>query len=301
MSDVLDVANKIADDVNAVMQTIVGNTYNSPRAVDAAAFGPFVVPAILVFPGTVTLREVMLRLEAGRAQIGIEFDESPGNTHQYLLQDGMDLNPGTAAIAVTVAGSSCTISGTIQAGDVIGCQAGRNGAGYAIVITDTLTSVAAGLAAAMNTAGTACTVIGATITLTTPFPPAAYNVGTSWVRTQEYWRRRQFFFATLWAPDVYSRQYIGRYLETVYAPGARLTMPDGTFATVLGCDSVGFNSVDLDEQQLDLTYVRKVRWYVDFITTSTSTVTQVVAQTEGVTFQPLSPAASIAPPLANQL
>ncbi len=301
MADVLDVAFKIATDVNAQVAPSIGTTYTIPQAVDAAAIGPLVCPPIIVFPGTVTLREIMTRLEAGRAQIGIEFDETHHSTPQYMQSEQYEpaVIP-SPAIGVSVAGLNVTITGTIQVGDVVGVQQGANGAGYAVVLTDTLTTVATGLKNACIAAGMTATSVGAVVTITSS-GLIAVNVGTSYSRTSESWRRRKMFYATLWAPDMYSRQFIGKLVENTYMPGARLSMPDGTLATVLGCDSIGFESADYDEQQRDMTYIRKVRWHIDFVSTLSVPVTQVVAQAEGFTAQVAGPVGPLTAPSTSQL
>jgi hypothetical protein len=307
LADVLDVAYKIANDISAVVVPFVGLSYTIPDSVDSATYGTQTVPPILVAPGTVQLRKVMNRLEQGQATIGVEFDETFDSTPQYL-DDGIFYDPPTPpvpALAVSVATNVVTLSGTIQAGDVVGITQGNRGGSYLLTGSESLTTAAANLAAACVTAGMTATSNGAAVTITSGGFVTA-SVGTTYNRTYESWRRRKNFFVTLWAANMWDRQYIGKLIETTYTPPARLTLADGTIATILGMDGAGFDTKDFDEQQRDMTYIRRVRLYVDFIATTTTPVTQVVATAEGATYNPawaanINPPAAYVPPTTSQL
>ena len=288
MADVFDIQVQVASDVNAAVQPLVGTTFALPvGSPDAALFGPTrTIPSIAVLPGNILLEEIMQRLEAGKVQIQVEAETYDLGAPQFLHEE--DIEPTTIpipALAVAVAGLVITISGGIQVGDVVNVQLGSKGAGYAVQATDTLTTIAANLATALNSAGISCTSGGAQVTVTATGHPSA-SVGTSWNRTREIMRRRKVFFATLYSPTPYDRSWIGKVIETVYPAGTRLMMPDGTLATLVPMNGNPMQSSDFDSQQRDTTWVRRVSWIFDFISTQTIPVVQVVADQINFTSQP---------------
>lgn len=277
MADVYDVANAIADVINATVQPLVGTTYPIYPIVDQIVAGTTgTVPPIQVMVGNILLEKLMSRLEQGKAAICVEADEKDLTSPQYLYLNDDDSANGplpVSLLSTVIAGQVLTISGLIQVGDVIGLQQGALGAGYAVVGTDTLTTIATGLAAAANTAGIACTSSGATVTLTKTALFSA-NVGTTYSqRSREIWRRRKTFFASFYATTPYDRSYVGKYVEAAFPPGTRLVMLDGTNATFL----FAMQSADFDDQQRDTTLIRRVFWTVDFLSIQVNPVVQVVA------------------------
>lgn len=304
MADVLDIVLKIASDVSAAVQPIVGTTYAVQGVPDAATFGPTrTVPPIEVMPGNILLEELMNRLEQGKAQIQIEAEETDAPCVQYLAVNE-DSDPAVIPqplIVVTPVGNVCTLSGTIQAGDVIGIALGMKGAGYSVLGTDTLSSIATNISANATTAGIPTSAVGSVITVAGN-QIVKFNIGTTWNRTREFQRRRKVFFATLYAPTAYDRSTIGKVLEIVYGPGSRLTLPDGSVATLVAVNGLSMQSSDYDEQQRDTTMMRRVRWLFEFITIQTISVTTVVAVPGSLTAGvPYSPATFPGPPLPSQL
>ena len=163
-------------------------------------------------------------------------------------------------------------------------QLGTKGAGYHVGLngqTDTLASVAINLATACVAAGITATSSNATVTITASGYPTV-SVGVSWNRQREVQRRRKVFFASLYAATPYDRSAIGKVIETVYSSGTRLSMPDGTLATLVPMNGNPMQSSDFDAQQRDTTWMRRVSWVFDFLSTQVLSVTQVVA--EGLSF-----------------
>jgi hypothetical protein len=278
VADVFDIQMQIASDVNTAVQPLVGTSFPLPLlSPDAAIFGPTrTVPSIEILPGNILLEEIMNRLEGGKAQIQIESESYDLPAPQFLSES--DIDPSTIpvpAIGFTTSGKVITIAGIAQAGDAIGVQQGTNGAGYAVQATDTLPSIAANLAASMVINGIPCSVSGSAITVT--LGPFQVSVGTSWSRVREAQRRRKVFFASIYTTTPYDRSYIGKAIEGVYSPGSRLSMPDGTLATLVPMSMNPMQSSDFDVQQRDTTWARRVSWVFDFITTTSIPVTQVMA------------------------
>lgn len=304
MADVMDVLFRLETDINNVVQPLVGQVYPIPQSVlnyiDQATFGNQTINSIQVMIGDPLLRTIMQRLELGKGQIGVFADEHEIKTQQYIdlpnyLPVGQQAQVPALSIATSNNGTVCTISGTIQSGDVIGCTLGQNGASYAVQPTDSLTTIATQLAANCNTANIMASSSGAVVTILSVGEPL-FSVGTSWSVDQEIWRRRKIFCADYHAPTPYDMQFVGRYIEQMYPPATRLTLDDGTYATVLSMDTI-----DFAEQQRDGAYLRRFRWLIDFVTSLQSPVTQIVAVADSVTSDLIGTVLSNTPPTSSQL
>lgn len=281
MADVFDIIFHITNDVNNAVQPIVGTPYQLPaNTLDATLYGPTRdIPPIELVPGNILLEEIMNRLELGEAQIQVESETYDVPCPQVLVGSLDDTDPPTIPqpmLLTTVVGNVCTLSGGIQAGDVIGINVGLAGTGYAVQAADTLSTVAANIAAASTAAGLPATASGLAITVTGN-QAATFTVGTTWNRIRESSRRRKVFFATLYTATPYDRSAIGKVLETVYPPGSVLSLPDGSAAKLVPINQLPMQSFDDDSQQRDTTWSRRVRWVFEFVSTITIPVVTIVA------------------------
>jgi hypothetical protein len=177
-------------------------------------------------------------------------------------------------------------AGVDKLASVVGVTLGFNGAGYTVQATDTLASVAAGLAAACNGSAIGASANGLVVTVSGN-QTASFNIGSSWTRIREVSRRRKVFFASLHCALPYDRSIIGKVLETTYGPSTRLPMPDGSLATLVPISGLPMQSWDSDAQQRDTTWMRRVSWIFDFISTQSIPVTQIVAIQSNTTAGPL--------------
>lgn len=111
-------------------------------------------------------------------------------TLAFTIPDGLCSGAGVVsqaepALVATLNGNIATLSGGIQAGDVIGVMLGGLGASYMVKAGDTLATIASSLAAIATTAGIQCVAAGATINVTSVAtqPPAslvpAFTVATT--------------------------------------------------------------------------------------------------------------------------
>jgi len=255
--------------------------YTPNRAVDQARYEPIPINSIQVGPGDPLLRYVTTRLEAGKGLIGIGSEPGEHELEQPVSPNLVAPAAGIATAKLTIAnaGNVLTLSGTIQVGDVVGVTLGPLGATYQVLSTDTLASIATGLAANCNTAGIAATHAGVTVTVTvTGNALAAFAVGTELSYGNATWRRRKVFNATLWFPTPFDLSGVGKVVESLFFPGQRLPLGDGPSADILSMSS--FDHID---QQRDGAFLRRVRWHIYFVTILPLTATQVVAAGQALT------------------
>jgi hypothetical protein len=141
--------------------------------------------------------------------------------------------PGTPTLTATVSGNTVTIGGTVTAGNVVGVAFGPGAAyafAYAALGTDTLQSVAAALATAINATltlpGTATAAANGVLTL-----PGAVNLQAATMApaltATEVRRQQQTFRVSVWCPtpqhrDVFAST-IDRALSSLTDTQGRLT------------------------------------------------------------------------------
>lgn len=280
MAEALDILNKIADDVAAIVDPLVATTYTLPEQIDAATYGATrTVPPTTTFVERPMQGELEKRLAEGKGSISVEADIHDGPSQQYAnegaRQDLLERTPLTLT-AARGSGGQWTLSGTASVGNVIGVQLGSIGASYAIVGGDTLASIAASLAAACAGANIGCSAAGAVLTL--PLD-ADLNLGTTATYVKAIARRRRNFDVYLWMTNPFDRQYLVRNIESLYHPGQKFAMRDGSEVTVL--DYLGALQEDpiANSEVRDGLYVARPRWLMDFTVTAIVTKTQIVATT----------------------
>jgi hypothetical protein len=300
IAESVDVSNAIANAVATITSSLVGQTFTIPEPLDAATYGPQTVPPITVSVNRPLQRELDQRLEAGEATISVETDhvdltvtqyQNEGRRHDLLEQQAVTL---TAAPAPPVgAGSAWTLGGVPAVDNVVGIQSGALGATYTVVAGDTLTSVAAGLAAACVGAGISGSGSGATITTdagaTIRFgAPSTWLIGVS--------RTARHFDVLIWSPDNYLRDYLASKIEAIFVNGAKLAMPDGSEAVVIA--KIG--TLDSNEAEKDNLFLARTRWQIEFTTTRMVTKAPVVAITVDLALADDAPS-SLGPILATNL
>lgn len=232
--------------------------------------------------------------------IGSVFDAGPApldRTRWHAIAAVPDTNvaPGVTA---TLGGSgfllsgntaTVTIGGTPIAGDAVGLQAGSNAASYVATGSDTVDTIATGLASAINTSSLSVTATasGAVVTLTatgtTLVSVATANQGT---RTTEYHRISRFVRCRIWCPQETgsnSREAIGDPIDLTLAQLEQdfgFQVPNDEWVRVT------YDPGDIYDESLQLKdiYVRDFRVRLEYGVTGTELVYPVVGT--NLTFQP---------------
>ena len=145
---------------------------------------------------------------------------------------------------------------------------------YPVQTTDTLTSIATGLAALIAVAFPGTVSSGSVITLPAGIAPSAARVGATGTVTTEWERQEQLFQVTVWAPDPTTRATIGAAIKLALAQINFLTMIDG-----FGARCRYKSSRLSDEVQNANIYRRDLFYTVEYAPTVTEQVATVVAVT----------------------
>jgi hypothetical protein len=268
MADQTDVANAL---VALAAATIYPNGTSQPSAAG--------VPAKIYqgWPDPVQL-EIDLSGQVGTRTAHVSVFPSPTakNTTRHLASWEQITAPAPTLQAV-VAGQSIALAGTVTVPQAVALIIDGKDYVYAVQAGDTLASMAGALAAAVHADQTA-SAAGAVITIPNADRLVARIVanGTS---GKEVAREERMFTVTVWASCFDDRDPLAKLLEPVFANLDRLTMPDGSAATV----RYG-GSTQVDSQQKQGIYRRDITIAVDYalILLRTDTTVAIVQTRPGV-------------------
>jgi len=187
-----------------------------------------------------------------------------------LTTDPQTLNIPAPTITATISGQTITFAGTVAGAQNVGVMIGDWLPAQTAYIspatpTDTLTTIAAGLAALLVAAGIAATASGAVLTLpTTIIASAMVGVfGTEW---QELKRQERAIMVTLWCPTHQMRDIAGPIIDLALVQSEHLLLGDGS-----GARMVYQRTMISDERQTVEIYRRDLIYMVEY---GTSVITQ---------------------------
>ena len=267
MSDLIDVQQ-------ALVGIIAGAVYPGGTGLPSVSGGP-----VIVYAGWPTAATLDADLLVGKAHVTVYPTMIENNRTRY----SKDYQPATlnvATITATLAGQTITIGGAMPAQSnphIVAALVNGRPYVYPVLSTDTLASVATGLAAliAADIAGTAA--VGTVITL-----PAAANitravVGVTGTSIREIRRQERIFQITVWANAPAQRDQISSALDIALSAVEFLSMPDG-----YGARLIYRNSHMTDNLQKAKLYRRDFQYSVEYATTQIEVETQITQEQLGI-------------------
>jgi hypothetical protein len=262
MADVQDVLNTLASQV-------AGYVYPNGTG-QASVTGK----AINVFPGWPLPDQIDADMPQGIADVSIFPLPNERNVTRYAPKAHV-MSVVTPSLTLTVNGHTITVGGAMPAqftphnmAVLIAGQAFL----YALQQTDTLTSIATGIAALIAQTYPGTTSSGAVITMPVGVSVEAARVGTTGQVATEWERQVQTFQITVWAPDPTTRTTIASAIKVALSQISFLTMPDGFGARIRY-----LRNTYTDDTQKVRTYRRDLFYDVEYATTVTQTKATVVA------------------------
>lgn len=188
------------------------------------------------------------------------------------------INAVEPTMTATVSGNQITFSGTVQAGvnaTVVlngGTPNGPNPVTYQSVNGDTLSSVATGVAAKINTlSGYSASAIGAVVTITGA-SSITCDIGGSATTGREAMRTERHFQISCWCPDPPTRSAMFRAIKLYFATVYFLQFPDTSKGRLKYVTAPWH-----DEMQRDTLYSAILVYSVDWGEIVTDTQTQITA------------------------
>lgn len=187
------------------------------------------------------------------------------NTTRFST-DVQTLNIPAPTVTATIAGQTITFAGTLPAPQNIGVTLGDWSPAYKSVIypaliTDTMTTIAAGLAALLVAQGVAATSAGPVLTLpATAIASALVGVfGTQW---QEIKRQERAWMVTIWCKTPAVRDQVGPIIDIALCQSERLLLADGSGARM----KYERTNISDDRQTTDI-FRRDFVYFVEYATT----------------------------------
>jgi hypothetical protein len=184
----------------------------------------------------------------------------------------------TLTAVIDNGGSRITLGGTAQATppQYISVVLGTSKVySYTLLVTDTLTSVAAALAALIKVDYPATTSTGPVLNIVGPIAQAVVgSTGTSW---KEVGRQKQWFQIVVWAPSDPLRTAVIRIIDPILRLIKRLPLADGSVANI-----AFVRTIVEDRVEKELIFRRDLIFVADYPTSVTETDFQITAITENI-------------------
>jgi len=217
MADISDVINTLGSLAGAAMY---------PNGTGQASV---VNTAVVVRSGWPVPQQLKALMAAGNVMVTIYGMPGMGkNTTRFLGDDDAQASIPAPQLSLTISGNQVTVGGSIKAGEAPMLKVNYKSYSYAVQATDTVSTIAAALAALIPGA----TVSGPAITLSNVFDvEGAISVPVT--VQQEIGRQAQVFMIVIWAPTELLRDAAGHALELAFKQQPRITMPDNTWSRLL--------------------------------------------------------------------
>lgn len=228
----------------------------------------------IIYQGWPTAATLDADLIVGKCHVTVYPRPEERNTTRYPLEwQDQTINPKT--ITLTIAGQTVTVGGTITVPQA--CVVTVNGTlySYKVLITDTLSTIATGIAALISGAS----AVGAVVTIPSAKSLAA-AVSVGGTALKEIRRQERVFQITVWANTPSNRDTLASAIDVALAQSERLTLSDQTVAHV-----VYKGSPMTDDLQKAKLYRRDLMYTVEFATTITMKSQTVVGTVVNTTSQ----------------
>jgi hypothetical protein len=260
MADLSDVSAAL---VGLIGATLYPNGASQPSVVNTG---------VKIFAGWPIPEQLDSDLAAGLANVSVYPRPENRNTTRYM-NDWQSVSLNTASLTLSIAGQTVTVAGTVPgASNPHNLVVFVNGSPYVYPVqpTDTLSSIAAALAALIvaSVAGTSST--GAVITVPAPAQINAARVGITGVSANEIRRQEQLYQIGVWSPTPGARDKIAIAIDLALAALPRFTLADDSV-----CRLIWKSSLQSDKFEKQNLYRRDLFYTAEFPTIQTETETQI--------------------------
>jgi hypothetical protein len=229
---------------------------------------------INIFPGWPMPDQIDNDMPQGIADVSIFPTSMERNTTRYRPKQFV-MSTATPTLTLTASAGRLTVGGSMPspftAHNIAALIAGQAFI-YSVQSTDTLTSIATGLATLIAAKYPGTTSTGPYVLLPAGIQAAAARVGTTGQVTTEWERQNQVFQITVWAPDPITRATIGNAIKVALSQITFLVMPDG-----FGARIHYLRNMLNDDPQKAHTYRRDFFYEIEYATTVSQTLATVVA------------------------
>ena len=243
MADISDVEQAI---VNLVAGALYPNGTSQPSAVSADC---------RIYRGWPVKDGLQADMRAGTVNINVWAGHGKNTTRFPAIDRPLSIPAPTLSAAAS--GNTVTLSGAVGANQNVAVIVNGIGYVYAVQANDTLSTVAAALAALI---GAGASSSGPTLTVVNAHSLVA-RVGVVASTAREVARFRRSFQINIWAPNPSARDAVGKAIKPVLADLRRMALPDGTTAQVTLDDDFSQPDDGLQKEQVyRVTYLVSVEY-----------------------------------------
>lgn len=263
----------LSDILNALVTQIAGVVY--PNGINQPSVSG---SGIRVYAGWPNQQQLGSDLAAGICHISVYPRAEERNTTRFPPDTDPVLN--TATLTLTANGQTVTVGGAMPSPFTphnLVIFANHKPYVTAVLSGDTLSSIAARLAALIAVDIPTTSATGPVITLPTSALLGAVRVGVTGTATRELRRQERHFQITAWADTPTHSDTIMRPVDTSLAQTRFLTMSDGSAARL-----IYKTSPITDGMQNQKLYRRDLIYSVEYATTVTETQTQITQEQENI-------------------
>lgn len=267
-------------DVETVLVGLIAGYLYPNGTSNPSAASPVPPKGIQVFRGWPSTQSQQNAKTVGSEFVNVSVAARNGverNTSRYPFA-WQTVTPPTHTLAVAVSNNTITLSGTVAVPQnvlvLIGSSTGNNSAfNYAVQANDTLSTIAAALANAINAKFSGTTSNGAVITVATAKAIVA-RIASSGTVIQEVGRQQKSFQITIWAPpssvtgqdpDAW-RTSVAKVIDPALKSLVRIVMPDQVYAHIRY-----ERTITMDAAQMEGLYRRDLYFTIEYATTVTAT------------------------------
>jgi hypothetical protein len=268
MADISDVRESLAQIIGAILYPA-----GVPVAVNPPS--PLVGACVRVYAGWPERDALDVDLRAGIVSVSVYAPNKGRDTTRYPVSDTV-LSTGSTTLTWVISGTTATLGGTVASPQNAGLLVDGHAYLYGVHPNDTLSTIAAALAALVNVDQPA-TAIGPAVSIpdSRKIIGRVGSVGTS---LREVGREKVQVWITTWAPSDALRSATAKAFQPVLKNTPRFPLPDGSIAALFPD-----GTVDEDGQGKALLYKRHSLFWVEYAETIPGTPAQILTFVENVT------------------
>jgi len=207
-------------------------------------------------------------LKSGKALISV-FPTNKVKVVTKFERVYQDIETTQPTLTATVLGQTITIAGTVSVPQAVTAIVDNVAYSYQVLISDTLTTIAANVAALIPGA----TSLGTVITLTNPYSVST-TIATAATSALELSRQERVFLIRCWTTDPIIRDNLMNPIDIAFKENYRIVLPDGFYGITWPMESA---QAYMDDWEKSLLIVGNLEYKVQYPTTLTNTFTTITS------------------------
>lgn len=262
MADLSDVENKLVEILSGILYPAgIPGGVNPPSPVAACP--------VICYPGWPQSATLDADLAIGKAHVSVFTLDAERNTTRYP-KDWQTVTDAAPTVTAIIGAQAITIGGTVTIPQNVAIEINGLCFVYGVQAGNTLTAIAAALAALIAVSVPGTTNTGPVINVPVAGRISAARVGAQGVGIMETRRQERLFQITVWASTPDLRTAVSKPIDAALSNIERFTLVDQTSARL-----IYKGSPVTDKGQIQGVYRRDFLYTVEYATTITEVETQI--------------------------